>query len=112
MITLNCTNEPAWKDRALDALRFEAFFTVRGILERAFLDVTREAMYRARTAILCQFTRSYIEKLLDYFRAPGDAAAGRLPPRTRQLVGYYARHATSLEAYFLLAQRLCHKGQE
>jgi ectoine hydroxylase-related dioxygenase (phytanoyl-CoA dioxygenase family) len=52
LITLHCKNDPAWKSRALDALRLEGFCIVQGILDPEFLDATRAALYRAKNAIL------------------------------------------------------------
>jgi ectoine hydroxylase-related dioxygenase (phytanoyl-CoA dioxygenase family) len=52
LITLNCRKDPTWKDRALAALRSEGFCIVQEILDAAFLEVTRAAMYRAQNGIL------------------------------------------------------------
>jgi ectoine hydroxylase-related dioxygenase (phytanoyl-CoA dioxygenase family) len=50
MINLH-KNAPDWKARVLEALKFQGCCVVEGVLPRAFLAETREAMYRAQKAI-------------------------------------------------------------
>lgn len=51
MITLDCRKNARWLGDATEALRHEGFCVVEGVLDRAMLDATRAAMYRAQQAI-------------------------------------------------------------
>ncbi len=65
-----------------------------------------------RLAINHQFTRSWIKQQIDYVRALGEPAIEALPPRSRQLLGYYTRVVTSLDEYYRPEpERLYRKGQ-
>jgi ectoine hydroxylase-related dioxygenase (phytanoyl-CoA dioxygenase family) len=65
-----------------------------------------------RVAINHQFTRSFFKQQIDYVRALGDAAVLAQPPRTQQLLGWYARVVTSLDEYYRPeAERLYRRGQ-
>jgi ectoine hydroxylase-related dioxygenase (phytanoyl-CoA dioxygenase family) len=65
-----------------------------------------------RLAINHQFTRSYIKQQVDYVRALGGTIVEALPPRTRQLLGWYTRVVTSLDEYYRPQdQRLYRSGQ-
>ena len=55
---------------------------------------------RDRLAIAQQFTRPFITPQVDYVRALGDEMVLRHEPRTRQLLGWYTRVATSLDEYY------------
>jgi ectoine hydroxylase-related dioxygenase (phytanoyl-CoA dioxygenase family) len=65
-----------------------------------------------RLAINHQFTRSWIKQQIDYVRALGENTIMALPPRTRQLLGWYTRVVTSLDEYYRPEdQRLYRRGQ-
>jgi ectoine hydroxylase-related dioxygenase (phytanoyl-CoA dioxygenase family) len=65
-----------------------------------------------RLGINHQFTRSYLKQQVDYVRAVGEAAVRDLPPRSRQLLGWYTRVVTSLDEYYRPeSERLYRKGQ-
>jgi ectoine hydroxylase-related dioxygenase (phytanoyl-CoA dioxygenase family) len=65
-----------------------------------------------RLAINHQFTRSYFKQQIDYVRALGDTTILRQPPRTQQLLGWYARVPTSLDEYYRPeAERLYRRQQ-
>ena len=51
LVKLHCRNDPDWKRFALEAVRYEGFCIVEGVLDEAFLSATRDAMYRAQQAI-------------------------------------------------------------
>ena len=65
-----------------------------------------------RLAINQQFTRSWIKQQIDYVRAVGDATVLAQPPRSQQLLGWYARVVTNLDEYYRPeGERLYRRGQ-
>jgi ectoine hydroxylase-related dioxygenase (phytanoyl-CoA dioxygenase family) len=55
---------------------------------------------RDRLAVNQQFVPPYLKQQFDYVRALGDAKVVAQEPRTRQLLGWYARVVSSLDEYY------------
>ncbi|HUN28789.1 MAG TPA: phytanoyl-CoA dioxygenase family protein [Alphaproteobacteria bacterium] len=67
---------------------------------------------RDRVAINHQFTLAYFKQQIDYVRALGDSVVEALPQRTQQILGWYTRVVTSLDEYYVPAEkRLYRSGQ-
>ena len=65
-----------------------------------------------RLAINHQWTKSFLKQQIDYVRALGDEVVLRQAPRTQQLLGWYTRVVTSLDAFYRPAEeRLYRSGQ-
>jgi ectoine hydroxylase-related dioxygenase (phytanoyl-CoA dioxygenase family) len=72
----------------------------------------RNTSSRDRLGVNLQFTRSFMKQQIDYVRALGDEVVERQPPRTQQLLGWYTRVPTSIDEYYLPAdRRLYRSGQ-
>ena len=72
----------------------------------------RNTSGRDRVAINHQFTLAYFKQQIDYVRALGDDVVEALPPRTQQILGWYTRVVTSLDEYYVPAEkRLYRSGQ-
>lgn len=67
---------------------------------------------RDRAAINHQFTRSFIKQQIDYVRAVGEAAILAQPPRTQQLLGWYARVVTSLDEYYQPPEKRLYRARQ
>jgi ectoine hydroxylase-related dioxygenase (phytanoyl-CoA dioxygenase family) len=50
-ITLHCKNDAAWQRHAIDAVRYQGFCVIQGVLTDDFLGATRTAMYRVQKSI-------------------------------------------------------------
>jgi ectoine hydroxylase-related dioxygenase (phytanoyl-CoA dioxygenase family) len=72
----------------------------------------RNTSGRDRLAINQQFTRSYVKQQVDYVRALGDDVVQVQSERTQQLLGWYTRMVTSLDEFYVPAEkRLYRSGQ-
>jgi ectoine hydroxylase-related dioxygenase (phytanoyl-CoA dioxygenase family) len=61
-------------------------------------------------AINQQFTRSYVKQQVDYVRALGDDVVQAQSERTQQLLGWYTRVVTSLDEFYVPAERRLYRS--